>query len=51
MGRSGRGRSPNDQRSDSKNPTSAEYKHAMDNRSVQLNPESRINRGSRDSKK
>jgi len=31
------GRSPNDQRSDAKNPTSQEYKHAMDNRSVQLN--------------
>ncbi|WP_297442558.1 hypothetical protein [Nitrosopumilus sp.] len=33
-------RSSNDQRSDSKNPTSAEYKAANDNRSRQLNPES-----------
>lgn len=29
-------RSPNDQRSDSKNPTSQEYKDAMDNRSDQI---------------
>lgn len=37
----GKNRSPNDQRSDSKNPTSAEYKATMDNRSVQLNKESK----------
>ena len=29
-------RTPNEQRSDSKNPTSKEYKSTMDNRSVQL---------------
>jgi len=32
----GHERSPNDQRSDSKNPTSQEYKDAMDNRSDQI---------------
>lgn len=30
------GRSSNDQRSDAKNPTSREYKDAMDNRSIQI---------------
>lgn len=30
-------RTPNDQRSDSKNSTSAEYKASMDNRSRQMN--------------
>jgi hypothetical protein len=35
MGR-GHQRSPSDQRSDSKNPTSKEHKAAMDNRSVQI---------------
>ena len=30
--------SPNDQRSNVKNPNNAAYKHAQDNRSVQLNP-------------
>ena len=34
----GKSRSPNDQRSDAKNPTSQEYKDAMDNRANQLNP-------------
>jgi len=34
----GGGRSSNDQRSDSKNQTSQEYKDAMDNHSKQLNP-------------
>lgn len=33
----GSSRTPNDQRSDAKNPTSTEYQDAMDNRSVQLN--------------
>jgi hypothetical protein len=32
----GVGRTPNDQRSDSKNPTSQEHKDAMDNRSNQI---------------
>lgn len=32
-------RSPNDQRSDSKNTNSPEYKAAMDNRSVQMDEE------------
>lgn len=32
-------RSANDQRSDSKNSNSPEYKDAMDNRSVQMNEE------------
>ncbi|MBI5000451.1 MAG: hypothetical protein HZB92_02845 [Euryarchaeota archaeon] len=41
MGKGGKGggRSANDQRSDSKNPTSAEHKAAMDNRSRQMNEE------------
>lgn len=30
-------RTPNDQRSDSKNPNSAEYKASMDNHSIQMN--------------
>jgi hypothetical protein len=38
MGRGG-GRSSNDQRSDAKNPTSQEYKDAMNNHSDQLNPD------------
>ncbi len=37
MTKRSQGRSPNDQRSDAKNPTSQEHKDAMDNRSVQLN--------------
>ena len=32
----GHSRTPNDQRSDSKNPTSREYKSATDNRSNQI---------------
>ena len=32
-------KTPNDQRSDSKNPTSAEHKASMDNRSRQMNPD------------
>ena len=31
-------RTPNDQRSDAYNPTSAEHKAAMDNRANQMNP-------------
>jgi hypothetical protein len=45
MGKGGRGHgghhpSPNDQRSNAKNPTSHEYAAAVDNRSAQLNPTS-----------
>ena len=32
-------RSPNDQRSDAKNPNSTEHKAAMDNHSRQMNPQ------------
>ncbi len=32
-------RSPNDQRSDAKNPTSSEHKASADNRSNEMNPQ------------
>ncbi|MCB2172334.1 hypothetical protein KQH65_06335 [archaeon] len=38
MGKGRGGKSPNDQRSDSKNPNNPAYKDAMDNRADQLNP-------------
>lgn len=43
----GSSRTPNDQRSDAKNPTSAEYRYAMDNRSVQLNSKDTVSKGSK----
>jgi hypothetical protein len=51
MGKGGRGHgghhpSPNDQRSNAKNPTSHENKAAVDNRSAQLNPTSPEYKGS-----
>jgi hypothetical protein len=36
-------RTPNDQRSDAKNPTSPEHQDGLDNRSRQLNPEDQMN--------
>lgn len=44
----GRGRSPNDQRSDAKNPNNPEYDAAQDNRANQRNPNSDAYRSSRD---
>jgi hypothetical protein len=41
--------SPNDQRSNAKNPTSADHKAAMDNRSRQLDPKSKVYESSRSS--
>jgi hypothetical protein len=42
MGKGGKGgRSPNDQRSDALNPNSREHQASLDNRSGQLNPESK----------
>ena len=38
MGKGGRGRSSNDDRSDSKNPNNPSYQASTDNRSDQLNP-------------
>jgi hypothetical protein len=38
MGRGGRGRTPNDDRSDSMNPNNPAYQESLDNRSDQLNP-------------
>lgn len=43
----GRGRSANDQRSDSKNPTNPAHKAANDNRANQKNPTSPAHRSSR----
>ncbi|MEE9506320.1 MAG: hypothetical protein V3V98_04150 [Thermoplasmata archaeon] len=47
-GKGGRGRSPNDQRSDALNPNNPEYEAARDNRANQLNPNSDTYRSSRD---
>jgi hypothetical protein len=43
-------RTPNDQRSDSHNPTSSDNKAATDNRASQLNPNNPAYRGSRGKK-
>lgn len=43
----GRGRSPNDQRSDALNPNNPEHAAAQDNRANQLNPNSDAHRSSR----
>lgn len=39
MGKRKGGRTPNDDRSDSKNPNNPAYKASVDNRADQLNPE------------
>ena len=50
MGKGGKGggRSPNDQRSDAKNPNSAEHRAGSDNRSNQMNPNHRASKNDED---